>query len=69
MRSISMVVAVLFAVSWGPDARALAVDPPAKSDAPRVVKVQGEQLACRGCGCRGGAGYRLPNGKCAPRGR
>jgi hypothetical protein len=23
--------------------------------------------ACRGCGCRGGAGYRLANGKCAPR--
>lgn len=26
-------------------------------------------LACSGCGCRGGAGYRLSNGKCAPRGR
>lgn len=23
--------------------------------------------ACSGCGCRGGGGYRLPNGKCAPR--
>lgn len=22
---------------------------------------------CKGCGCRGGGGYRLPNGKCAPR--
>lgn len=22
---------------------------------------------CSGCGCRGGAGYRLPSGKCAPR--
>jgi hypothetical protein len=24
---------------------------------------------CRGCGCRGGPGYRLPNGKCASWGR
>lgn len=23
--------------------------------------------ACSGCGCRGGGGNRLPNGKCAPR--
>lgn len=23
--------------------------------------------ACSGCGCRGGGGYRLSNGKCAPR--
>lgn len=22
---------------------------------------------CTGCGCRGGAGYRLPSGKCASR--
>jgi len=22
---------------------------------------------CSGCGCRGGPGYRLPNGKCASR--
>lgn len=25
------------------------------------------QPVCRGCGCRGGAGYRLANGKCAGR--
>jgi len=24
---------------------------------------------CRGCGCRGGPGYRLANGKCASWGR
>jgi hypothetical protein len=24
---------------------------------------------CRGCGCRGGPGYRLPNGKCGSWGR
>jgi hypothetical protein len=35
-----------------------------------ATKAQPSQLtkeACRGCGCRGGAGYRLSNGKCAPR--
>ncbi len=38
----------------------------------RVVYLSNRQDAslikvCRGCGCRGGGGYRLPNGKCAPR--
>ncbi|KPL52368.1 hypothetical protein ABB55_09100 [Prosthecomicrobium hirschii] len=35
--------------------------------APAAVTETAERLACSGCGCRGGGGYRLPSGKCAPR--
>lgn len=38
-----------------------AVATPAESHAARALPV------CTGCGCRGGAGYRLANGKCASR--
>lgn len=31
-------------------------------------QLNGELMrVCSGCGCKGGGGYRLPNGKCAPR--
>jgi hypothetical protein len=44
--------------------------PPAKELAMPKLEKDGRILqACRGCGCRGGAGYRLANGKCAPRER
>jgi hypothetical protein len=37
---------------------------------PQISTVtEGLVFACSGCGCRGGGGYRLPNGKCAPKGR
>lgn len=29
-----------------------------------VLIVAVEAAACRGCGCRGGPGYRAPDGKC-----
>lgn len=49
---------------------ALAHSAPVQPD--RVASLSDRQDAslikvCRGCGCRGGGGYRLPNGKCAPR--
>jgi hypothetical protein len=30
-----------------------------------VAGVRMVEPICSGCGCRGGPGYRLPNGKCA----
>lgn len=36
-------------------------------DAPlptRPATPVGSEMACKGCGCRGGPGYRGPNGKC-----
>lgn len=34
---------------------------------PSITDARPIEPACSGCGCRGGAGYRLPSGKCAPR--
>jgi hypothetical protein len=44
---------------------------PAPGAAPKAAAVSSVPIdtVCSGCGCRGGAGYRLPSGKCAPRGR
>ncbi len=66
MRALLVAVATLFA--FAETAAAL----PAPTG---VVKTLGTSVTdarpiepvCSGCGCRGGAGYRLANGKCAPR--
>lgn len=66
MRIIAVVVSIAFGLvaneAWAAYPLLQSIEKPAQS-----VSVQGEQMACKGCGCRGGAGYRLANGKCAGR--
>lgn len=66
MRALLVAVATLFAFVE----TAAALPAPtggAKVLGTSVSDVRPIEPVCSGCGCRGGAGYRLPSGKCAPR--
>ena len=80
MRAAATTLLLLSALAWpfaagantvaAPDSVAAtdSVAVPGKTpSAPAAVTETAERLACSGCGCRGGGGYRLPSGKCAPR--
>ena len=80
MRAAATTLLLLSALAWpfaagantvaAPDFVAVpgSVAVPGKTpSAPAAVTETAERLACSGCGCRGGGGYRLPSGKCAPR--
>lgn len=68
MRSSALAVLILFAAGIvhageSPSAQRRSIFTPAPKEVGQLIKV------CKGCGCRGGGGYRLPNGKCAPKPR
>lgn len=63
LASLSAVILIAGSLTAPAGARSVVDGAPESS----VTVVKGDQIACRGCGCRGGAGYRLPNGKCAGR--
>ena len=80
MRAAATTLLLLSALAWpfaagantvaAPDSVAAtdSVAVPGKTPStPAAVTETAERLACSGCGCRGGGGYRLPSGKCAPR--
>ena len=70
MRLVSLAFAALFASTpMASDALAAVPSNPAASLAAEIAASRQIEPVCRGCGCRGGAGYRLPSGKCAPRRR
>lgn len=61
---LPVLVAVLIGCMAAP-AAAMAPTAHPKAMATIAVAMSSVDLACRGCGCRGGPGYRLPNGRCA----
>jgi hypothetical protein len=68
MRAAATTLLLLSVLAWPFEAGANTVAVPDKAPSiPAATTVKAERLACSGCGCRGGGGYRLPSGKCAPR--
>ena len=72
MRYLGILATLAFTLAGTAEARQVQLQtsqPPNVGTSTSVFSKDGRFLqACSGCGCRGGAGYRLSNGKCAPRG-
>ncbi len=66
----SLVIAIGSAIFAGfAVAEAAVPSAPAAALASDVAASRSVEPVCRGCGCRGGPGYRKSNGKCASWGR
>ena len=70
MRLVLLLLAGMIALAVAHD-RAVAAVPSgiAAALAAEVAAGRSIEPICRGCGCRGGPGHRLSNGKCASWGR
>mgnify|MGYP001766701796 CR=1 FL=1 len=70
MRSTPVFLAAAIALAVGcMPAEAAALGTAAAALKTEIAASRSIEPVCRGCGCRGGPGYRQPNGKCASWGR
>lgn len=70
MRHLAFLLLVAVAILLpAPRGEATVPTPAASALAALAEAGRGIEPVCRGCGCRGGPGHRLANGKCASWGR